>query len=210
MTKIKICGITNKVDALSASDLGVDMLGFVFYKKSKRYVTPALAEDIINELPPFIGRVGVFVDEKREDVFRIAEDAGLDILQFHGNETPEYCGSFRPDYKVIKAFRVQKRSDLKNVNDYDTDYYLFDTYDSGRAGGTGKKFDWAILKDFEILKPMILSGGLKPDNVENVIKELAPFAVDVSSGVESAPGKKDIALLKKFVANARKGLSNVT
>ncbi len=204
MTKIKICGITNKVDALAASELGVDMLGFVFYKKSKRYVTPASAEDIINELPPFINRVGVFVDEKREDVIRIAEDAGLDILQFHGNETSEYCGSFRPDRKVIKAFRVDKRSDLKDVNSYDADYYLFDTYDSGCAGGTGKKFDWTILKDFEILKPMILSGGLGPDNVENAIKELVPFAVDVSSGVESAPGKKDIALLKKFVANVRK------
>ena len=204
MTKIKICGITNKVDALAASELCVDMLGFVFYKKSKRYVTPALAEDIINELPPFIGKAGIFVDEKREDVIRIAEDAALDILQFHGNETPEYCSSFRTDYKVIKAFRIQGRSDLKDVNNYDTDYYLFDTYKSGCAGGTGESFDWNMLKDFEILKPMILSGGLRPDNVENAIKELAPFAVDVSSGVESAPGKKDIALLKKFVANVRK------
>ena len=204
MTKIKICGITNKIDALSASELGVDMLGFVFYKKSKRYVTPELAEDIINELPPYIGKVGIFVDESREDVIKIAEDAGLNMLQFHGNESPEYCASFRDKYKVIKAFRVKAKSDLKTVNDYDTDYYLFDTHDSGCVGGTGKKFDWSILKDFEILKPMILSGGLSPDNVENAIKELSPFAVDVSSGIESAPGKKDIALLKKFVTNVRK------
>ena len=204
MTKIKICGIINKVDALAASELGVDMLGFVFYKKSKRYVTPAMAEDIINELSPFIGKVGIFVDETREDVIKIAEDAGLDMLQFHGKEAPGYCTSFRDKYKIIKAFRVKDRADLKTVNDYDTDYCLFDTYADDSAGGTGKIFDWNILKDFEILKPLILSGGLDPDNVGRAIKELAPYAVDVSSGVESAPGKKDMALLKKFVANVRK------
>ena len=204
MTKIKICGITNKIDALAASELGVDMLGFVFYKKSKRYVAPSMAEDIINELPPFIGRVGIFVDEAREDVIKIAEDVGLDMLQFHGKESPEYCASFRDEYKVIKAFRVNTKSDLRTVNDYDTDYYLFDAYKSNCAGGTGETFDWNILKDFEILKPFILSGGLDPDNVYLAIKELAPYAVDVSSGVESAPGKKDARLLKKFVANVRK------
>ena len=163
-----------------------------------------MAEDIINELPPFIGRVGIFVDEAREEVIKIAEDAGLDILQFHGKESPEYCASFRDKYKVIKAFRVKTKSDLKTVNDYDADYYLFDAYKSDRAGGTGETFDWNILKDFEILKPFILSGGLKPDNVERAISELTPYAVDVSSGVESAPGKKDAILLKKFVLNARK------
>ncbi len=204
MTKIKICGITNKVDALAASELGVDMLGFVFYKKSKRYVTPAMAEDIINELPPSIGRVGIFVDEAREDVIKIAEDAGLDILQFHGKEDIEYCASFRDKYKVIKAFRVKRKSDLKIVNDYDTDYYLFDAYQNNCAGGAGEVFDWNILKDFEILKPFIVSGALKAENVELAISELTPYAVDVSSGVESAPGKKDIALLKKFVENVRK------
>ena len=204
MTRIKICGITNKIDALAAVELSVDSLGFVFYKKSKRYVTPAKAEDIINELPPSIGKVGVFVDEKREDVIRIAEDAGLDILQFHGSETPEYCSSFKEKYKVIKAFRLKTKDDLKDVNSFDTDYYLFDTYENGSAGGTGKRFDWAMLKDFEILRPMILSGGLDPENVERAIKEVAPYGLDVSSGVESAPGKKDIKLLKKFVENVRK------
>jgi len=204
VTRIKICGITNKIDALAAVELSVDSLGFVFYKKSKRYVTPAKAEDIINELPPSIGKVGVFVDEKREDVIRIAEDAGLDILQFHGSETPEYCSSFKEKYKVIKAFRLKTKDDLKDVNSFDTDYYLFDTYENGSAGGTGKRFDWAILKDFEILRPMILSGGLDPENVERAIKEVAPYGLDVSSGVESAPGKKDIKLLKKFVENVRK------
>ena len=204
MTLIKICGITNKVDALAAAELSVDMLGFVFYNKSKRYVTPAMAEDIINELPPYIGKVGVFVDEKREDVIKIAEDTGLNILQFHGRESSEYCYSFRPDYKVIKAFRVKERSDLKGVNNYDVDYCLFDTYKGDCAGGTGETFDWNILRDFEILKPVILSGGLNPDNVKRAIIDVAPFGVDVSGGVESSPGKKDAGLLKKFVDNARK------
>jgi phosphoribosylanthranilate isomerase len=203
MTKIKICGITNKPDAVAASELGVDMLGFVFYNKSKRYITPALAEDVINEIPPFIARVGVFVDETKENVVKAAEDAGLDMLQFHGNETPGYCASFMPDYKVIKAFRLRSKDDLKKVNSYDTDYYLFDTYDSDCAGGTGKRFDWSLLKDFELLKPVILSGGLNPDNVKRAIEEVAPFAVDASSGIESAPGKKDIRPLKNFIENVR-------
>lgn len=204
MTLIKICGITNKIDALNAAGLGVDMLGFVFYKKSKRYVSPALAEDIINELPPGIGKVGVFVDEKREDVLSVAEDAGLTALQFHGKETPDYCASFKDAFKIIKAFRARSRGDLKTVNDYPVDYYLFDTYSGESAGGTGKTFDWKILKDFEVLKPMILGGGLTPDNVGAAIRELAPFGVDISTGVEASPGKKDLQLLKRFVQNVRK------
>ncbi len=203
MTKLKICGITNKVDALVAMELGVDMLGFVFYKKSKRYLTPAMAEDIINELPPKIAKVGVFLGEKKEDVIKIAEDVFLDTLQFHGDETPEYCSFFMPKYKVIKAFRVKDRGSLKQVNDYNTNYYLFDTYADESAGGTGTAFDWSILKDFKILKPIILSGGLEPDNVGRAIKELVPFAVDVSSGVESAPGKKDHAKVRAFIAAAK-------
>lgn len=204
MTKIKICGITNKVDALAATELGVDMLGFVFYAKSKRYVEPRVAEDIINELPASIRKVGVFVDEDRDTVLRIAQDTLIDTLQFHGDETPEYCSSFRDKYKVIKAFRLKDKNDLKKINDYDTDFYLFDTYKRDSIGGTGETFDWKILKDFEILKPMILSGGLDPKNVAGAIKEVAPFGVDVSTGVEETPGKKNLELMKKFVQNVRK------
>lgn len=204
MTRIKICGITNKIDALAAAELGVDMLGFVFYKNSKRYVDPRTAEDIINELPPSIRRVGVFVDETRDDVCRIAQDVFLDTLQFHGDETPAYCASFGNKYKVIKAFRLKDKEDLKKINDYGTDFYLLDTYKRDSIGGTGATFDWKILKDFEILKPVILSGGLTPGNVGSAIKEIAPFGVDVSTGVENSPGKKDPALMKKFVENVRK------
>jgi len=204
MTKIKICGITNKTDALAAAELGVDMLGFVFYGKSKRYVEANTVRDISNELPEKILRVGVFVDEERNRVLDIAADVSLDVLQFHGDETPEYCASFKDDYKVMKAFRIKDKTSLRRVNDYDTDYYLFDSYRKSSAGGTGEIFDWELLENFEVLKPFILSGGLDPDNVGKAILEVAPYGVDVSSGVESSPGKKDIALLKKFVTNVRR------
>lgn len=204
MTKIKICGVTNKIDAVNAAGLRVDMLGFVFYKKSKRYVEPKTAEDIINELPPGIMKVGVFVDEEKEKVLKIAEDVLLDSLQFHGSEAPEYCAYFKDKYKVIKAFRIKDKEDLADINDYDVDYYLLDTYKPDTPGGTGKTFDWKILKDFEFLRPVILSGGLTPDNVGRAIREVVPFGVDVSSGVEAEPGKKDLNLMKKFVENVRK------
>jgi len=204
MTKIKICGITNKIDALAAAELGVDMLGFVFYAKSKRYVEPKVAEDIINEMPPSIRKVGVFVDEGRDTVLKIAQDTLLDTLQFHGDEAPEYCASFKGKYKVIKAFRLKDKNDLKKINDYDADFFLFDTYKSDSIGGTGETFDWKILKDFEILKPVILSGGLNPKNIGLAIKEVAPFGVDVATGVEESPGKKSLELMKKFVENVRK------
>lgn len=204
MIKIKICGITNKIDAVAAADLGVDMLGFVFYKKSKRYVEPLAAEDIINELPPGMIKVGVFVDEKKEKVLETAQDVSLNMLQFHGDETPDYCASFRDKYGVIKAFRLKDKKDLKKINDYDVDYYLLDTYRPDSIGGTGEVFDWKMLKDFEILKPVILSGGLTPLNAGKAIKEVVPYGVDVSTGVETKPGKKDISLMKKFVENVRK------
>lgn len=204
MIKIKICGITNKHDALEAAGLGVDMVGFVFYKKSKRYVDPKTAEDIINELPPYMGKVGVFVDEEKSRVVETAENTLLNTLQFHGDETPEYCSAFKDRYKVIKAFRLKDKNDLKRINDYDVDYYLLDTYKSDTIGGTGRVFDWKILEDFEFLKPVILSGGLTPDNVQPAIKIVAPYGVDVSTGVEILPGKKDAVLMKRFVENARK------
>ena len=121
---IKICGITNKLDAVNAARLGVDMLGFVFYEKSKRHVSSSLARDIINELPPHIGKVGVFVNKSKDAVISIAQDAGLNTLQFHGDETPEYCAYFKDKYKVLKAFRLKAGKDLEKINNYDTDFYL--------------------------------------------------------------------------------------
>lgn len=204
MALIKICGITNKIDAVNAANLGVDMLGFVFYKESKRCVDRKTVREIVNELPESLTKVGVFVDEDADKVRAIAEDVGLDALQFHGNETPEYCAAFKGDYKVIKAFRLKDRQDLKSVGLYDVDYYLVDTHKNGLAGGTGETFDWKMLKDFEFLKPVILSGGLNPDNVAQAISEVVPYGVDVSSGVEESPGRKSLQLLKKFVEEVRK------
>lgn len=204
MTRIKICGITNKKDALEAVRLGADMLGFVFHKKSKRCADEAVVKDIVNELSPAVSAVGVFVNEDREAVLGAAREAGLGALQFHGDETPGYCASFKDGYTVIKAFRVRTKDDLKKVNDYEADYVLLDTFDPASAGGTGKTFDWKILVDFEFLRPVILSGGLDPGNVGQAIKEVAPFGVDVSSGVEESPGKKDFALMKRFVEKVRK------
>ena len=204
MVKIKICGMTNKADAISASRLGADMLGFVFYKKSKRCVEAVVARDIISGLPASILKVGVFVDEEPGKVLDLAATASLDALQFHGSETPEYCAAFRGKHKVIKAFRLEERKDLKHINDYDVDLYLLDTFKSGTAGGTGKAFDWKIVTDFEFLRPVILSGGLSPKNVSRAIREVVPYGVDVSTGVEESPGKKDPELMKKFIEEARK------
>lgn len=202
--KIKICGITNKIDALNAAGLGIDMMGFVFYGKSKRFIEPLCAKDIINELLPGLAKVGVFVDEDPQKVRSIAEEVALDTLQFHGNETPELCAAFKKDFKVIKAFRIKDKQDLKKINDYDVDYYLLDTFKADVIGGTGEVFDWKILKDFELLKPVILSGGLNAANVGRAIQEIVPYGIDVSSGVEGAPGRKDAELMKKFVEEVRK------
>ena len=204
MTLIKICGITNKMDALNASRLGIDMMGFVFYPQSKRFISPLSVKDVANELPQGIVRVGVFVDEEFEKVRSIAEETGLDALQFHGSESPEFCTAFKDSFKVIKAFRLKDRQGLKTINDYDVDYYLLDTFKADAVGGTGEVFDWKILKDFEFLKPVLLSGGLNPKNVAAAIREIAPYGVDVSSGVESAPGEKDAQLMEKFVEEVRK------
>ena len=204
MTKIKICGITNKRDAIEASKLGVEMIGFVCYEGSKRYVEPKTIRDIANEIPPYIAKVGVFVDETAENVSEIAQDCSFDILQFHGDESPEYCAGFKDDYKVIKAFRIKDKDSLKGINAYDTGYYLLDTYSTKLAGGTGECFNWNVLAGYEFLKPVILSGGLTPDNVVRAIQGIVPYGVDVSSGVEKSAGKKDLELMKRFVENVRK------
>ena len=223
MTKIKICGITNKRDAIAAAGLSIDMMGFVFYNGSKRYVEPKIVRDIANELPPFIAKVGVFVNLDKNKVLEIAEECALDMLQFHGDETPDYCAGFSaakiggslPDrqagafggkgpYKIMKAFRIKDGGSLKGINDYDVDFYMLDAYSEKSKGGTGKSFDWKIIESFEFLKPVILSGGLTPDNVRDAIEKLSPYGVDVSSGVEASPGKKDITLMKKFVENVRR------
>ncbi|MBM4053404.1 MAG: phosphoribosylanthranilate isomerase [Planctomycetes bacterium] len=199
--RVKICGITNRNDALSAIEFGADALGFVF-AESPRRVTKEQARNIIAELPPFISTVGVFVNEKKETIIDIAEYCGLTTIQLHGNEPPSDLEGLAR-FKVIKAFRIKGEQDLKALSLYKPHAFLLDSYVKGVMGGTGTTFNWEIAKQARQYGTIILSGGLTPDNVKEAIRTVTPYAVDVSSGVESAPGKKDASLLKKFITNAK-------
>jgi len=196
--RVKICGITNFGDALLAADLGAWALGFIFYKKSPRHVSPFKARKIIQELPPFLTPVGVFVNQKEGAVKDIAQFCGIKTLQFHGDETPQYCQRFNQGYKVIKAFRVKERFDISGLSEFRVSAYLFDTYQEDSYGGSGQAFNWDVIRDKKFNKPVILSGGLNSENIAQAIETIKPFAVDVSSGVETIPGKKDKKLLEEF------------
>lgn len=199
MTRIKICGITNLSDAVFCSSKGADFLGFVFYKKSPRYIAPAKAKQIIRQLPAGILKVGVFVNEAPAVVRKIARACGLDILQFHGDETPQYLAGFK-EYRVMKAFRVKNRIEPKLLKGYKADFYLFDAFKKDVFGGTGKSFDWKFLSGLKkVNTPVFISGGLTPKNVVSLSEKMRPFCVDVSSGVESSPGKKDHKKIEKFI-----------
>src|SRR3989338_3327711 len=199
MIKVKICGITNLEGALDSVKAGCNALGFVFYRKSPRYLTPKKASRIIKHIPPYILKVGVFVDAKEETIKRIAKLCNLDMLQFHGNESPEFCQKFK-GYKIIKAFRVKDKIDLENLLNYKTFAYLFDTFVNSKSGGTGKKFNWARVRHLKGLrKPIFLSGGLNAKNVKEAIRKAHPDWVDVSSSVELKPGKKDSKKVKEFI-----------
>ena len=203
MVKVKICGITNLEDALAALFSGADAVGFVFYKKSPRFIQPLKARNISRILPKKILRVGVFVNEKEETVKKIAKVCKLGALQFHGNESPEYCRKFK-GYKVIKAFRVSKEIDLGEVSKYKVFGCLFDTFSKAKAGGTGKKFNWNLLKNIDKISGQVfLSGGLTAANVKSAVKKLKPDWVDVSSSVEVRPGKKDHKKIQKFIKAAK-------
>jgi len=199
-TKIKICGITNMEDALFAASLDVDALGFVF-AESKRRITAVNASKIIDELPQSILKVGVFVNEEEKRIREILQLCHLDMLQFHGDESPLYVIRFRE--KIIKSFKIENENSLKDIPKYNVDAYLLDTYSLEKYGGTGETFDWDLAVEAKKFGHIILAGGLNPDNVEEAIKKVQPFAVDVSSGVESSPGKKDKKKLKEFVKSVR-------
>jgi phosphoribosylanthranilate isomerase len=200
MVRIKICGITNLEDALLAADLGADALGFIFYPPSPRSVEPDAAKAIIAQLPPFVTTVGVFVDEDVAAVKELAAAVGLDRLQLHGKETPEYCRSL--GRRVIKVFRVRDENSLTELAAYQNvvQALLLDTYKKGQVGGTGETFNWDLALKAKKYGPIILAGGLTPENVAQAIAAAQPQAVDVASGVEAAPGKKDPVKLKAFFA----------
>jgi phosphoribosylanthranilate isomerase len=199
MVKVKICGITNLKDAQAAIRWGADCIGFVFWPKSPRYIQPGRASQIAKELPDSVCKVGVFVDEKEAEVRKVARLCKLDALQFHGKESPSYCNKFK-DYSVIKAFRIKGARSLKDIARYRVDYYFLDAFRPGKPGGTGRTFDWRqAVKAKKFGRPIILSGGLGPENVTSAIKRVRPYMVDASSGLEKAPGKKDHRLLKEFI-----------
>ena len=202
-TKIKICGITNVEDAIQAAELGADALGFIFYRGSKRYIDPNSAKEIISSLPPFLTKVGVFVNQELEEIADIQENTGINAVQLHGDETPELCRSLSS--AVIKAIRVKDSEDIERLAQYPVQAILLDTYSDAEYGGTGKSFDWGILDNKSIAEKIILSGGLNPDNVAEAVRIVNPYAVDVSSGVEAEPGKKDHEKLKKFIEAIRNG-----
>ncbi|MDD5072546.1 MAG: phosphoribosylanthranilate isomerase [Candidatus Omnitrophica bacterium] len=203
MVKVKICGITNYKDAAAACRYGADALGFVF-AKSRRGITPKKAKDIIMKLPPYVAAVGVFVDEKKGKVLKIARDCRLDLLQLHGDESPDYCKGLNKYYKIIKAVRVSGRDSLKGLGRYPADAFLLDSCVRGKSGGTGVKFDWSLaVKAKRSGKPVILAGGLDAGNVKSAINKVRPYAVDASSRLEAGPGRKDHGLMKSFIEKAK-------
>ncbi len=203
MTKVKICGITSLEDALKVAEASPDALGFVFYKKSPRYIEPLKAYGIIRQLPVGILKAGIFVDAKEKEVRRTAKLCSLDMLQFHGKETPRFCDKFK-NYKVIKAFRVKKSIDREGLLKYNVYAFLFDTFEGHKAGGTGKKFDWRLIKELgDLGRPIFISGGLNEKNVSRAIEVIRPDWVDVSSSVEMKPGRKSYEKVRSFIEKVR-------
>ena len=201
-TKVKICGITNLADALAAVEAGADALGFMFYEASPRFVPPKVAAEIVRALPPFVAKVGVFVNASADAVTSIVEECGLDTLQFHGDEPPEFCRRFR--LKTIKAFRVRDARSLEQMAAYQSEAWLLDTFVAGKLGGTGEPFNWDLAREAGRRNSrVILAGGLTPANVAQAVRQVRPFAVDVSSGVELSLGTKDPARIRAFIAAAK-------
>ncbi len=200
--RVKICGITNLKDALAAVNAGADALGFMFYDRSKRRVTADAVAKITTELPPFVLRVGVFVDAAAETVREIADTCRLTALQFHGSESHQFCSQF--SLPVIKAIRLEGKSSLSQLDQYQVSALLVDTALPGQLGGTGEKGDWQLAREATKLgHRIILAGGLTPENVADAVREVRPYGVDVSSGVEMAPGRKDAQKVRAFIRAAR-------
>jgi phosphoribosylanthranilate isomerase len=205
LTKVKICGITNLNDAFSAVDCAADALGFVFFKGSPRSISYQDAATIIKKLPPFIITVGVFVDEKIKHVEKILQQTSLDVVQFHGSESPEMCHCSRA---VIKAIRVKSLESLDPLDKYKdkVSAFLLDTFTPNALGGTGQIFNWDIAIYAKQFGKIILAGGLTPDNVIEAVRRVQPYGVDVSSGIESKKGKKDHKKMRSFIENVKNAL----
>jgi phosphoribosylanthranilate isomerase len=201
-TWVKICGITNLSDAQAAIEAGADALGFVFYEKSPRHMAIPACTEISKQLPSTVMRVGVFVNALKATVESAAGECGLTLLQFHGNEQPEYCTQF--GLMSMKAFRIRDAETLKELRKFPTSAWLLDAFSPKAVGGSGEKFnwDWAV-EARKFGKPIFLAGGLTPENVAEAIRKVRPFGVDVSSGVEISPGKKDHTKMRAFINAAK-------
>jgi phosphoribosylanthranilate isomerase len=200
--KVKICGITSVADAEAAVQAGADALGLMLYPGSPRYIPLETARDIARRLPPSIIRTGVFADPHPSDVFAAIQLCQLNLLQFHGAETPEFCLQF--GVMTMKAFRMRNADSLPAISAYRTDAFLLDSYVAGKPGGTGETFNWDFALEAKKLgKPIFLAGGLTPHNVADAVRKVEPFGVDVSSGVEQSPGKKDAQKMQDFIAAVR-------
>ena len=200
--KVKICGITSEADAQAAAAAGADMIGLMFYECSPRHIPLATAAEISRALPPFVMRVGVFVNPEEKLVRRAIGECGLGLLQFHGDEPTEFCTQF--GVMSLKALRMRDADSLKQLDKYQTDAFLLDAHSPDALGGTGERFNWELAVAARTCgRPIFLAGGLTPENVAAAVRQVRPFAVDVSSGVESAPGVKDAARMRAFIEAAR-------
>ncbi len=198
---VKICGITNLEDALAAVEFGADALGFNFFPESPRYIAPEAAKEILAEIPPVVWKVGVFVNESEERVRDLSVDLRLDYLQFHGDETPFYCEQFATPY--WKAFRLKDDKSLDLMKRYHCEYYLVDAFVENAFGGTGIVGNWDLAREAKKSGAIFLAGGLTPENVTEATQTVRPDGVDVASGVEKAPGKKDLQKLESFIERAK-------
>ncbi len=198
--KVKICGITSVEDALAVAESGADFIGLNFYPRSPRYVRPEQAREILKGLPPEVVSVGVFVNSQEEEIKKIVDETGLDYLQFHGDESPEFCQRFLK--VVIKAIRLDENTDLSSFSRYDVFGFLVDSA-TPAFGGSGITCDWNRAREASRLGKVFLAGGINPDNVAEAIEQVQPYGVDVCSGVETSPGKKDISKVEAFIKEVK-------
>lgn len=203
MVRVKVCGITRREDALYAVEQGASAIGFIFYRQSERYISPVKAANIVKDLPPFVGRIGVFVDMNLQGIINIIRRTGLSAVQLHGLESHQFCYELRSisSIPIIKAFRIKDKESIERIEAYSyaVNAFLLDTYKPDLQGGTGETFDWNLaLQAQRYEKPIILSGGLNVDNVIDAYRFVVPYALDVNSGLETMPGIKDHTKIKEF------------
>jgi len=206
-TRIKVCGMTDMAEASGVIAAGVDALGLIFVEASPRNIVPEKAREIVASLPPFVDAVGVFVDQELDVVNDIVKYCGLTVVQLHGSESPQYCEAVNA--RVVKTFSIRPDAEVSEINPFYDPYLdtvsgiLLDTFHEKMAGGTGQTFDWELIHKCRPAAPLILAGGLSPDNIADAIRQVRPFAVDVNSGVEISPGVKDIGAVERLVESVR-------